>query len=225
MIKVASAEEFKRLIEALAYDVESANIHWRLYVGVHAAIGESRCVYEQSATFWHLTFNAHTFTALQFLSRAFDQEQRSLHLLSWLKTIEANLHLFEPEEFKKRLAGNPFAESLAECSRSPDPDQLKADIALCMATDPDVNLLVRHRNSIGAHRSARAAVTGLAPDGVPVDVLERLLDRAHTILNRYSSLFAASTYSRQMLGHDDYRYVVSSVSQAVERSRTQHGDG
>ena len=217
MISVATSEEFKRLVEALAHDVESANIHWKLYVDVHAAIGQSRQVYEHSPTFWHLTFNAHTFSAVQFLSRAFDQDQRSLHLLSWLKTIEENLHMFEPDAFKQRLTGNPFVESLAEHPRQPDPRQLATDIALCMATDPDVKILVRHRNNIGAHRSAKPVVTGAAPEGIPVDVLERLLNRGHDILNRYSNLFAASTYSRQMMGHDDYRYVVNSVAEAIER--------
>lgn len=225
MIKVASSEEFTRLIEALAHDVESANIHWRLYRGIHAAIGEDRRVYQESPTFWHLTFNAHTFAALQFLSRAFDQEQRSLHLLSWLRTIEANLHLFDIDAFKNRVAGNPFADSLAEFPRAPDPNQLAVDISLCIATDPDVKLLVRHRNNLVAHRSARSAVSGVATDGISVEVLERLLDRAHDILNRYSNLFAASTYSRQMIGHDDYHLVIRAVLQSIERMSASRKNG
>lgn len=219
MIHIASAEEFKRLLDALAHDIESANIHWRLYRDLHASMGENRVVWHQSQTFWHLTLNAHTFAALQFLSRAFDQNDRALHLLSWLRTIEANLHFFEPDAFKKRLSGNPFVDSLAEQPRIPDAQQLAEDIALCSASDAKVNLLVRHRNNIGAHRNAKSTVAGVASDGIPVDDLEALLNRAHIILNRYSSLFAASTFSRRMIGHDDYQYIVKSVTEAVERSR------
>ena len=161
MIRIASAEEFKRLLEGLAFDVGSANIHWRLYRNVHAALGEDEgIVWQQSQTFWHLTLNAHTFAALQCLARAFDQNQNSLHLLSWLRTIQANLHLFTVEEFKKRLSGNPFAESLAEYPRAPDPTQLAQDIASCSVSDPRVKALVLHRGNITAHRNARTTAAG-----------------------------------------------------------------
>lgn len=225
MIRIASAEEFKRLLEALAFDVGSANIHWRLYRDLHAALGEDeRIVWRQSQTFWHLTLDAHTFSALQCLARAFDQNQSTLHLLSLLKTIEANLSLFSVEEFKKRLAGNPFVESLAEYPRVPDSVQLAKDIASCSVSDARVKALVQHRGNIIAHRNARKTAAGrsLADEfALSVDDLEVLLDRAHEIVNRYSSLFAATTFSRQMIGHDDYKYIFKCVKEAVVRSRNR----
>ncbi len=65
----------------------------------------------------------------------------------------------------------------------------------------------------------------MAPLGIPVEDLEALLNRAHEIVNRYSSLFAASSYSRQIVGHDDYRFVIKSVKEAVERSRASRAGG
>jgi len=225
MIRVSSAEEFKRLVEALAHDVGSANIHWRLYRDLHSAIGEDRIVWHQSPAFWYLTFNAHTFAAVQCLSRVFDQNRRALHLLSWLRTIEVNLHLFERSAFEQRLSGNPFVASLAEHPRVPDASQLAKDIELCSASNREVKLLVRHRNNLGAHLNAESVASGVAPLSIPVDDLEVLLNRAHEIVNRYSSLFAASSYSRQIVGHDDYRFVIKSIKEAVERSRASSAGG
>jgi len=226
MIRIQSAEEFNRLLDALANDVVDANIHWRLYRDLHAAFEKYPLVRIQSQTFWYLTLNAHTFAALQRLCRAFDQNQTSLHLLSWLKTIEANLHLFDRAEFKKRLAGNPFVDSLAEDPRVPDLSTLKQDITLCSDTDPKVHQLIKYRGSVLAHRNARTTAAGRSLSqelAIPIDDFEDLLLRARTILNRYSGLFIATSHSVQMVGHDDYRYIFTCVQSAVERSRDEIG--
>ena len=220
MIRVTSSDEFKRLLEALARDVGDANIHWRLYRDLDAELQQHDQVRNQTRTFWYLTLNAHSFTAVECLCRAFDQNDSALHLHSWLKTIEANLHFFDVPEFKKRLADNPFVESLAESVRIPDRAQLAVDIALCSATDPKVKALQIHRNNITAHRNARMTVQGRPISdefGISVEVFEALLNRAHEIINRYSSLFTAATYSRKMIGHDDYRYIFKCVQDAVAR--------
>src|SRR4051812_23900472 len=113
MIRIASSNEFKRLLEALAFDVGYANIHWRLRRDLLAAFPQHPLVQQQTPTFWYLTLSAHESAALQCLARAYDQNSTALHLLSWLNTIQENLHLFETVEFKRRLAGNPFVDSLA----------------------------------------------------------------------------------------------------------------
>jgi len=222
MIRIGGSEEFKRLLEALARDVGDANIYWRLYRDLILEHERNTHVWHQSGTFWYLTLNAHSFTAVQCLARAYDQNDSALHLRSWLKTIEANLKLFDTSAFKERLADNPFVDSLAESSRMPDPGQLGEDIQLCSASDPKVNALLRHRNNISAHRNARMTAEGRLVEeqfGISVEDFEALLDRAHEIVNRYSSLFAATTYSRKIVGHDDFRYIFKCVQEAVEHAR------
>jgi hypothetical protein len=179
-------------------------------------------VWNQSPTFWYLTLNAHRYATVQSLSRAYDQNQSSLHLLSWLRFIQSNLHLFGTEKFKKRLAGSPFVDSLAQHPRAPDPEVLANDITRCSIKDEKVKLLMQHRGNVVAHRNARTTASGrsLAEEfAVSVEDLEELLDRAHEIVNRYSSLFAATTYSRQMIGHDDYRHIFTCVRDAAEQWR------
>jgi hypothetical protein len=220
MIRVQTSEEFSRLLEALADDVVHANIHWKQANDLGAALNAHPQVWAQSRTFWHLTLNANRYTALQSLCRAYDQNQSSLHLLSWLKTIQANTHLFNQDEFKKRLAGNPFVDSLAADPRAPDPVTLKQDIQSCSIKDPDVHLLMQYRSNLLAHRNAKSTTSGAVSNGkyaVPGTQIEALLERARTILNRYSYLFSASVHSVNMVGHDDYQYVFKSVQAAVDR--------
>ena len=219
MIRVRDSVEFGRLIKGLADDVVHANIHWKLHCDLHAALQAQPVVGNQSNTFWYLTLNAHALTAAQYLCRAFDQQKGALSLQSWLKTIRANLHLFDTAEFKMRLAANPFVASLAEHPRRPDPAVLNADIRQCSSGEPLVGKLMAYRNNVAAHRNANGTVAGTAAAfTVPVVALEALLERSRTVLNRYSSLFAAETHSTSIIGRDDYRFIFSSVADAVERS-------
>jgi len=177
-------------------------------------------VFYQSRTFWHLTISAHESTAVESLCRVFDQEQSSLHLLSWLKTIQENMNLFSVEAFKERLAGNPFVGSLAESFEPPEPALLKADILDCSSTDPLVRRLVVHRSASVAHRSAKRTIKGSTlPESLMISVedIESLLARARKILNRYSQLFSAEIHSINMIGRDDYEYIFKTVAEAVAR--------
>ncbi|MEJ8837772.1 AbiU2 domain-containing protein [Ramlibacter sp. AN1133] len=224
MIRIADGKEFNRLVEALADDIQHAHFHWRLYRDLLNAHEEFPNVRHQSVAFWHLTHRAHVMEAMQSLARAFDQDATSLHLRSWLKTIQANMHLFATQEFKKRLAGNPFVDSLSEIAREPDPVQLEADIALCTQSDPTVKALLLQRHNVTAHRNARMAARGrsaIEEFGIPVADFEDLLQRSRTIHSRYSQLFAAASYSPQILGHGDYRFIFQCVEETVRRSREE----
>lgn len=224
MIKVNNSTEFKRLIGALSDDIVSASIHWQLQRDLREAMPTYPLVAQQSNTFWHLTLKAHVNAAIQHLCRAFDQEQKSLHLLSWLLTIRDNLHLFSYDEFKKRLATNAFAESLAEGGTTPDQAQLGEDIELCRDTDPLVKKLISFRGNNLAHRSAKLARGGR---GMPhtmvlsIEEFEELLRRARVILNRYTRLFAAESYSTRIIGARDFEYIFKTIQADVEASRAR----
>jgi hypothetical protein len=119
------------VVTELSDDVVYTHVHWKL---AGESLQNNPIVMAQSQTFWWLTIHAHQSTAVQRLCRAFDQEAQALSLHSWLKTICANLHLFDKAEFRRRLASNPFVESLAADSRHPDPVVLSTDIRECSGT-------------------------------------------------------------------------------------------
>jgi HEPN superfamily AbiU2-like protein len=220
MIKVKDSTEFSRLLGALSRDIVDAHIHYRLYKDLRQSYLDHRQVAAQSNTFWSLTLRAHLHASLQMLYRAYDQETKSLHLHNWLLTIKEHLHLFGEEEFRRRLKDNPFVDSLAQSPRKPDHAVLEEDILLCSPDDPQVKTLVIHRNSRIAHKGARNIIAERdINDDHPLTFgdVDTLLDRAKTILNRYSSLFAANSYSTQIVGHDDYQYIFKCVDEKIQR--------
>ncbi len=224
MISIRDATEFEQLLNAVSHDVVDAHIHFQMYEELVEAIGKHPLVVQQSNTFWTFTLQAQLNSSVYALFRAYDQDTRSLHLRSWLTTIQENLHLFDEESFRERLKDNPYVASLAQDSRKPDVATLDGDIALCSSSDPIVKKLTVYRSSRIAHRNAKAL---LSPGdigerfGLTFDDIRTLLERARTIVNRYSYLFAASTYSTKVIGHDDFEYIFKCVEEKVEEARRQ----
>lgn len=224
MISVNDSAEFERLLKALSDDIVDAHIHYRLYEDLIGAIEKYPLVVHQSNVYWSFTLQAHLNSCVYALVRAYDQDSRSLHLRSWLITIQENLQLFDDAAFRERLKNNPYVASLAEDPRKPDPAVLADDIAACSSTEAIVKKLTIYRSTRIAHRSAKFLLSSLDKEekyGLMFDELGILLDRAKTILNRYSYLFAASVYSTTVVGHDDFEYIFQSVQEKVEESRRQ----
>ena len=216
-IRIKNSAEFEELMKGLARDIVDANIHFRLHKNLNNAISEYVSELNQAAAFWNLAISAQVDATLVRLCRAYDSHTSSLSLPRLLATIEANLHIFDTPEFKKRLKDNPFVESLASDSRIPDKDELKADIAFVSNADPFVRHLLAWRNNIGAHRNPRET---LSPNSVVVDPLEFaevevLLERAIRILNKYSLLFGELAYSTSMFGEDSYKYVLNCIREDI----------
>jgi AbiU2 len=226
MIKVANSAEFKRLLETLALDITTAAICYRQFRALLTALVNNPDVENNARTFWSLTLEGTLTMCLQALCRAYDQEKSGLHLHSLLRTIENNLHLFDEPHFKNRLKGNAFVDSLAAGLEAPESTMLKIDIYACSSNDPLVKTLQVHRNNRIAHRSAKNVVTGYSINSMhPLgyDEIETLIDRAVTILNRYSSMFDSNTYSTSMIGEDDYEFVIQSLKAEITATKVRSG--
>ena len=219
-LRITSSEEFSRLLDALANETVTACIHFRLYSDLEAARAGYSVEFNQSWTFWWLTFQAHWDTTLFRLCKIYDQHNSSLNLRNLPDTIEANISIFDVENFRERLKGNPFVDSLASGSKKPDLVQLQKDKEFVSETNPLVKTLVFWRNNFFAHRSSKhvAANKSLA-DHYTFDmtVVDQLLKEAMRILNSYSVLFRASSYSTQIIGHDDYRHVLEAIRSILRR--------
>jgi hypothetical protein len=224
MIPFRDETEFKRLFEGLANDIVDAHIHYRLYKDLLSAIEEFTLVVAQSNTFWSITLKSHLSTSLYMLTKAYDQDDRALHLLSFLETIKANSALFTEAKFRERKKDNPYADSLASELRIPDFAFLEKDIALCSKDDPLVKTLTVHRGNAIAHRNAKKAASGISiSETYPLswDDFELLLARAIEVINKYSILFEASSYSTKPVGAKDFRYIFECVNSAIEQSRQE----
>jgi HEPN superfamily AbiU2-like protein len=224
MISIKDSADFERLLKGLSDDVVDAHIHYHLYQDLIEAISKHPLVVQQSNVFWTFTLQAHLSSSIYALFRAYDQDTKSLHLRSWLTTIQANLHLFDEAAFRDRLKDNPHVANLAKDSRMPDAAMLAGDIGSCSSSDPIVKRLVAYRGSRIAHRNAKSLITArnvADGEGLTFEDVKTLLERAITILNRYSYLFSASFYSTKVVGRDDYEYIFQSVEEKVELARRQ----
>ena len=157
------------------------------------------------------------------LCKIYDPHYDSLNLRNLLDTISKNLNLFDTAEFRIRLKDNPFIESLAQDPRKPDPVQLQADISLVSNANAAVKKLIVWRNNFVVHRSPKLTTGQLdLPAQFPIlfTEIEALINNAGSILNRYSSLFSASTQSSMLIGEDDFKTTINAVrSDLVHREK------
>lgn len=223
-LNLKSAEEFRRLLTTLLDDLVDARFHFRLHQNLDKAIEEYSLEFSQSPTFWNLTRRAHIDAVLLRLCRAYDtNDQPALNLRNLLDTIQANLSIFDEPNFRQRLKGNAFVDSLAAELNPPDHAQLKKDIKAVSVADSLVKKLVIWRHNYIAHRNSDYA---LNPNDLSSQYpllfaeIDELLKRALEVGNRYSLLFDASICSTMMVGGDDYLNVLKAVRehmQAYER--------
>jgi hypothetical protein len=234
-IKIVDSAEFQSLLEALASELVDANIHFKLYADLTGAISEYQEEYNQSTAFWSLTFQSHLDAAVFRLCKTYDQHTKTLNLRNLLDTIKANISVFDTKDFRERLKDNSFVGSLSAESRKPDEKQLETDLVYVSEENPLVKNLIVWRNNFFAHRSAKNAIKkrNLAEDyPLTIKNVEELLVEGMRLINRYSSLFRASTYSTNMVGRDDFQFVLKSIREHLalieqrieeERKRWERG--
>ena len=170
-------------------------------------------------------------TGLGKLARAYDSHDKTLSLHTWLRVIEDNLFVFSTEDFRQRLRDNPFVESLAEVDRIPDPATLQADLASVSRNDPAVAKLAFLRDNALAHRSRKLVLQGRNPfkdQNFSVDDLDTLTERALDILNRYTGLFRATSFSANPIGDLDFIGMLALVKKGIscleDEYRAEGGD-
>lgn len=223
-LKFKNAEEFRRLLTALLEDLVDARFHFSLHQNLAKAAEEYATELAQSPTFWGLTLSAHMDAVLLRLCRAYDtHEHGALNLRNLLDTIQGHLSIFDEPNFRQRLKGNSFVDSLAAGLQPPDQAQLQKDIELVSDSDPLVHKLVMWRHKYIAHRDSHFALNPKKFDAqypllfTEIDVL---INRALEIGNRYSLLFDATAHATLMVGRDDYLNVLNAVREHVESIRT-----
>jgi hypothetical protein len=221
-LTINTPAQFESLLDKLLKETIDGECYFKLYQDILAAIPENKIVFIQSNTFWSLVTNALLDGTLIRLCRIYDQNTKSLSIINLLDTIEANLAIFDTNNFKDRLKDNPFVDSLAETARKPDTQKLKNDRESVCNNDPQVKKLIIWRNNIIAHRTANNVLEDIDITKnyvVTKEEVRLLLNRATSILNTYSSLFRASTYLTKIVGYDDYMYILKAVNEKIERDR------
>ena len=214
VIDFKSEDEFENLLHSLVSEIVDANIHWRLHSDLIDQIEKYEKEFNQSPAFWSFTFQAHLDATIFRLIRIFDSHNSSLSLTNLLNTIAANLDLFEIDRFRKRLKENIFVDSLAKNARKPDEPQLRKDVHAVSDGNPVVKKLIIVRNNLLAHKTASNVISGndvASKYPLTYDDVEELLRLSKVVINRYLNLFKATSYSTQVVGHDDFEFVLDSM--------------
>lgn len=208
-MQIQNEKDVDTLINAIAADALDARHHRELHRNLVEAAESHEREFAQARTFWWLTVRAHADVALYRLARLYDQREDSVSLKSWLDVLADNVELFDARRFRQRLRDNPFVKSLAQTARRPNDQQLGLDRESVNARDPVVAKLLALRHKALAHRDADVALGRASREDDQQQLswtdVDLLIERAIEILNRYSSLFRASSYARDIVGHDDYQ--------------------
>jgi len=221
-INISDSAEFKRLLEALIDELMDAQAHFKLHQDLEAATADYGAEFNQSPVFWTMTLEAHMDATLHRLCKAYDlyEGKPNLNLKNFLKTIEANLSLFDEANFRERLKESSYVDSLAAHPRSPDPALLQKDLESVSAADPLVNKLTIWRHNYFAHRSRNSALNPKAftrENPFPLSEIETLIRNGLRIMNHYSDLFSATHH----ISHQtkDYKNILDALRRDLEAKR------
>jgi len=219
-IKIKTGEELKRLLDVLGKEIVNANIYWSLFSGLVDSLASHEKEFAQSQTFWGLTLDSLRDASFLHLCRVYDQHEKVLSLTNLLDTIKANLPLFSDVNFRKRLSGNAFVDSLAGRDRIPTIDEVESDIKLVTRENHTVRKLMYWRDNAIAHTAAKISLGKnkiLANNPISKTEFKQLLEQSFAICNKYSSLYMASTRSRQITGHDDYKSLLRFIGMGLKK--------
>lgn len=225
IIKIKNDTELGRLINSLADELVTAAIHFKLFKDLQK--NEYSREYSQSPAFWQYTFKAHLDSVLFCLCRVYDKHSKALSLYNLLDTIKANVHFFNKEHFINRKKDNQFVDSLAREDRIPKKEQLEEDMRYINSKNPLVEKLIRWRNELIAHKNAAHVIKEIKLEKTHPFLfveIEELLSHGMEIINRYNYLFEATTHSTQIVGHDDYEFVLDSIRFKLE-TQDEERDG
>ena len=219
-LSIKNEKDLNKLVDAIALEIVDANIYNRLFLDLLHSLDENHRTHNQSRTFWYLATNAIKDSILIRLCRFYDQEKSSLSILNLLYTIRHHINFIGKEEFKICLNENPFVDRISEIDRSPDLKQLNIDIEFSSNSNPLIQKLIIWRNNVIAHKGFKTVLKSkniLAKHPISSEETQYLLDAGFKILNRYSYIYQASSWSRQIIGYDDYKGVFTFIELGLEK--------
>ena len=219
-MKIRTSQDLDKILQGVANELVQANVLYQLYLDLNEAFAGYIREVNESPAFWGQTRNSIFEAAMIRLCRVYDRGEKSNGIPSVLKEIHHNLHYFESHEFRQRLKDNESVDSLAETDRRPDNSQLLLDQEFCSEENISVKKLLAWRNNVFAHKSAKLTIKDQSLSSMlrmTFGDINLLLESGMKIVNRYSGLFRALSYSTNLIGHDDFKYVFKSLRN--ERNR------
>jgi len=196
------AEEFDRLTDRLVEELRSAFMHFDLYKTLNSERLNHGHVMNQSKHFWSLTINAHLESTRSIIGRIYDQDRKNLGIKSWLILFKE--HFLKPEFFEPHELDNFNRRPLQK-------GEIDADIKSVTTEDKLVETFyIKHRHTEIAHISLKNSINGVSFFGMhPLSIEEHqvLIDRAASLINKYSAYYSGINYAMTTMENADYRHL------------------
>jgi hypothetical protein len=205
--KAYSHAEIKQMVSAVAHEAINANVHYKLFRSLRKKIRGYVREYNQTPAFWGLTMNAHLRAALSSLCLAYDTHPKGINLKRLMEMMRdsANKPWIAPDDAASTRSGATKA-------------QFERDLKAVSKNDPLAKRLIWQRNNLFAHKNLDNVMNGgtdQAKFTLSHHQFTRLVDRAIRIVNRYGDIYIGNTWSRRMVGDDDYVYVLQAIRESV----------
>jgi HEPN superfamily AbiU2-like protein len=212
-------KEFEELRQKLHKDIAGAHDEFVLSTALEKARTKSTDAFAQSRVFWNLTINALLNSAIARLCRVYDNEYAGIQM--YLRIVSEHQEWFNKPHVSKappklREYPQPFKASTlngAIRSVSTTPDSPKNNL---------VDQLLDLRNTQVAHIGTTFTCTRRPRPKNPLDFrgFKSLLYRAHRLLNTYSSFYDGTTYTKNIVGIHDFKFVDDAIRRHFEKIRS-----
>jgi hypothetical protein len=189
-------EKLKRNFDAIGREIQNAHIQYKLFSDLRKNIKGYHREFNNSPAFWGVTIRALQMGAISSLCRVYDPDSQGANLRQLLSKLR-NINM------------TPCGDQNPLTTKQILRDEKKVD-----RHDPLVKKLLWQRDNIYAHRKLKNVQKGtICPESYTLsgDELPRLLRRAKWIINRYGQIYLRNTWSMDIVGHDDYLYVLRAL--------------
>ena len=198
-------ETFINYRNELVEQVRSGKMHYDLYCNLRGKVREFGPEFNRAPNFWSLTLNAHLEALRISLCRVYDQQEKSLGLHYWLTLFRDKL--LSSDHSDEAICDRHHCKSLAT-------GELEQHLKEVKKSDPLVKTLVRQRGSAIAHVSKKNIATGSS--GFTDYPMRRadwevLLERAESIINRYSILQTGEGFAFLSIQSQDFQVVLDDI--------------
>jgi len=215
----SNAENIKTALELLMHDIGYAGIYNKLYLDLEEYRSKYPVAFNESNTFWYLTFESLKESVMLRLCRICDTEKNSISFINLLYALKGCGEYFNKDEFKIRLKDNPFVDSLAEYDCQIDLNIIENQIVE-FNSNKTVKKIILWRNNFVVHKGIKSGINRfqiLETEKISFNEIKEFISYTRDTINLYLNKLIATTYSDQIVGFDDYRNMLRMTELGIKK--------
>ncbi len=215
-------KKLDKAIDLLMKDLSEALIYNKLIKDIIIEVTDNKKILNESNTFWFLTIQALKDARMIRLCRIFDEDNITISMINLLEAVKGNANLFSNDNFQNRLKDNPFIESLSAQDRQIDVIKLEEEIKKINENET-IKKIFFLRNNFIAHKNLKIGLEGFNQlksshlEIDEIDEIDEILNFAFDTINSYNYLFKATTWSKTIIGHDDFKGLINFFNIGFEK--------